>query len=172
LLAKSALQVEDQVTISSNTNNKRQGVHMNNANDNSPPKMFWSIVVPAFLWNLLGVVAYVSQMRWTEEALMSMPEAERMLYMNVPIWATSAFAIAVNAGALGCLLLILRKDWAFPVLLVSLLGVIIQMYHSFFIANSIEVYGPGGMVMPIMVLGISAFLVWYALHARTEGWIK
>jgi hypothetical protein len=111
-------------------------------------------------------------MRMTEEAFAAMPEAERMLYMNVPVWATAAFAIAVNGGAVGCLLLILRRAWAFPVLVASLLGVIVQMYHSLFVANSIDVYGPGGMIMPIMVLGISAFLVWYAMHARNKGWIK
>jgi uncharacterized membrane protein len=145
---------------------------MNDVSDNAVPRSFWAISVPALLWNLLGVAAYVQQVRLTEDALMALPEAERMLYTDIPVWATSAFALAVNGGALGCLLLILRKDWAFPVLIISLLGVIVQMYHSFFIANSIEVYGPGGMIMPIMVLGISIFLVWYAMHARNEGWIS
>ena len=145
---------------------------MDEASDNKVPRTFWAIAVPALLWNLLGVAAYISQVRRTEEAFAAMPEAERMLYMNVPVWATAAFAIAVNGGAVGCLLLILRRAWAFPVLVASLLGVIVQMYHSLFVANSIDVYGPGGMIMPIMVLGISAFLVWYAVHARNKGWIK
>lgn len=144
---------------------------MIDANDNAVPKSFWAIAVPALLWNLLGVGAYVSQMNLTEEALMALPEAERMLFTNVPAWATSAFAIAVNGGALGCLLLILRRSWAVLVLVISLLGVIVQMFHSIFIARSIEVYGPGGMIMPIMVMGISIYLVWYAMQARTKGWI-
>ena len=95
-----------------------------------------------------------------------------MLIESTPVWAISAFAIAVNGGALGCLLLLLRQAWAFPVLIASLAGILVQMYHSIFIANSIEVYGPGGMIMPVMVIVIAIFLVWYAKGAKEKGWIN
>jgi len=136
------------------------------------PMSFWIIGGLALAWNLLGVAMYVMQMTMTEEALMVLPEAERALYLNVPAWATSAFAIAVNGGALGCLLLLRRRAWALPVLILSLLGVLVQMYHSLFIANSIEVYGPGGAVMPLMVIVIAVFLIWYAKAARDKNWIR
>ena len=136
------------------------------------PTSFYIISGAALVWNLLGVMAYVMQVTMTQDALNALPEAERMLIENAPVWATSAFAIAVNGGALGCLLLLLRQTWAFPVLVASLAGVVAQMYHSIFIANSIEVYGPGGMIMPAMVIVISVFLVWYAKDARQKGWIN
>jgi hypothetical protein len=137
-----------------------------------PPGSFYLIGGVALLWNLLGVAAYVSQVTMTPEALSALPEAERMLYENVPSWTTAAFAIAVNGGALGCLLLLLRKAIATPVLIVSLIGVLVQMYHSLFIANSIEVYGPGGAVMPISVVVIAAFLIWYSMDAKKRGYIS
>lgn len=137
-----------------------------------PPRSFYVIGGVALAWNLLGVMAYIMQVTMSPEALSALPNAERMLYENMPDWATAAFAIAVNGGALGALLLILRKALAIPVLIASLLGVIVQMYHSFLIANSIEVYGPGGMIMPIMVLVISVFLVWYSRGAKAKGWIS
>lgn len=136
------------------------------------PTSFYIISGAALVWNLLGVMAYVMQVTMTQEALNALPEAERMLLENAPVWATSAFAIAVNGGALGCLLLLLRQTWAFPVLVASLAGVVVQMYHSFFIANSIEVYGPGSMIMPAMIIVISVFLVWYAKGAKEKGWIN
>jgi hypothetical protein len=34
------------------------------------------------------------------------------------------------------------------------------------------VYGPGGMTMPIMVMAISIFLVWYSRSAKEKGWIS
>jgi len=145
---------------------------MNDTGGSSVPKSYWGIVVPALLWNLLGVAAYVDQVTLSADVLAAMPDAERMLYENVPLWATSAFALAVNGGALGCLLLLLRKSWAIPVLIISLVGVIVQMGHAFFIADSIEVYGPGGLIMPLMVLGIAIFLVWYATSAKEKGWIS
>lgn len=138
----------------------------------SIPRSFMLIASGALVWNLLGVMAYVMQVTMSESALQALPENERLLYETIPVWATSAFAIAVNGSTLGCLLLLFKKAWAFPVLVVSLLGVLVQMVHSFFIANSIEVYGPGGMIMPAMVLVISIYLVWYSWNAKSRGWIN
>ena len=139
---------------------------------NNPPRSFYFISGFALLWNLLGVGAYVSQMTMSPEVLNALPEAERMLYENVPVWATSAFAIAVNAGAMGCLLLLMRKAFATPVLIASLAGVVVQLIHSLFMSNSIEVYGPGGAIMPITVMLIGAYLVWYSIDAKNKGWIN
>jgi len=138
----------------------------------SLPKSFYWIAAVALIWNLLGVGAYLSQVTMSPEALNALPEAERALYENVPAWATAAFAIAVFGGAVGCLLLLLKKALATPVLIASLLGVVVQMYHAFFVANSIEVYGPGGMIMPTMVIVIAVFLVWYSMSAKKRGRIS
>lgn len=138
----------------------------------SPPRSFYLIGGFALMWNLLGVMAYVGQVTMTEEVLNSLPEAQRLLYETAPAWATAAFAIAVNGGALGCLLLLLRKALATPVLIASLAGVIVQMFHSFFMTNSMEVYGPGGMIMPIGVVFVSVYLVWYSLDAKKRGWVS
>ena len=141
-------------------------------NGGGPPRSFYVIAGVALVWNLLGVMAYIMQVTMSPEALGALPDAERMLIENIPAWVTAAFAIAVNGGALGALLLLLKKALSIPVLIASLLGVIVQMYHSFFIANAIEVYGPGGMIMPIMVIVISIFLVWYSRDAKAKGWIS
>ena len=94
------------------------------------------------------------------------------LYTNVPAWATAAFAIAVWFGALGCLLLILRKKIAKMVLLISLIGIIVQMIYNVFMSKSMEVYGPGGAIMPIMVMVIGIFLIWFSQKSITKGWIS
>ena len=140
--------------------------------DTPIPRSFMLISAGALVWNLLGVAAYISQVTMSETALAALPEGERLLYETIPVWATSAFAVAVNGSALGCILLLFKKSWAYPVLFVSLLGVLVQMVHSIFIANSIEVYGPGGMVMPVMVLLVSAYLVWFSRNAWQHRWIS
>ena len=136
------------------------------------PTSFYIISSAALVWNLIGVMQYVMQVTMTQEALNALPEAERMLFENVPVWATSAFAIAVNAGALGCLLLLLRQTWAYPVLIVSLAGIIVQMSHAFFISNIVEVVGLTGMILPVLVILIGIFLVWYSKGAKEKGWIN
>ncbi len=136
------------------------------------PRSFWIISAVALVWNLLGVAAYVMQVTMTEDALMKLPDAERMLYENIPAWATGAFAVAVFGGVLGSLLLLLRKSWAVPVFTVSLAAILVQDYYWFFVARSTEVYGPGGLMMPAMVIVIAVLLVWYSRSASAKAWIS
>ena len=145
---------------------------MTNTTRVKPPIWFWVVSVLALLWNLLGVMAYLAQVNMTDEALAALPEAERALYENQPMWATMAFAIAVWGGALGSLALLLRKRWARAVLLISLIGIIIQMTHSFFFSNNFEVYGPDKMIMPIMVIVFGVLLVLFARMAINRNWFS
>jgi len=76
------------------------------------PTWFNVVAAVMLVWNLLGVMAYIAQVTMTPETLAALPEAERQLYASTPVWATAAYAIAVNGGALGCLLLLLKKNLA------------------------------------------------------------
>lgn len=139
---------------------------------NKPTTAFWVIGIIALIWNIMGVMAYLGQAYMTDEMLAALPEAERALYENVPAWVTAAFAIAVFGGALACLLLLMRKKLAKLVFMISLIAVIVQMIYNFFMSKAAEVYGPGGMIMPVMVIIISIFLVWYARKADEKGWLS
>jgi len=139
---------------------------------NKPSTGFWIISIIALIWNLMGVFAYIAQVNMSDEIIAALPEAERALYENVPAWVTGAFAIAVFGGALGCILLLIRKKLATSVLIISLIGIIAQMVYNFGMSKAAEVYGPGGMIMPAMVVLIGAFLVWYAKQATTKGWLS
>lgn len=136
------------------------------------PKWFLIVGIIALVWNLLGVFAYIMQQTMSPADLAALSEAERSLYETTPAWATAAFAIAVHGGALGCLALVFKKSWALPLLVISLAAVLVQMVHAFFISNSIEVFGPGGMIMPVMILVIAVYLVFLARSAKEKGWIS
>lgn len=138
----------------------------------TPSKWFWIVTTLLLVWNMIGVMAYVQEAMLSAGALQAMPAAERDLLQSRPAWATAAFAIAVFGGAAGCLLLLLRSRLALPVLVLSFVGVVVQMTHAFLIADSFAVYGPGGAIMPALVLAISIFLIWYARRARKRGWVR
>lgn len=139
---------------------------------NKPATWFWVVSAVALLWNVMGVAAYISSVTMTPEALQALNENERALIESTPAWATGAFAIAVWGGVLGSLLLLLRRSLATIVLIASFAGIVVQMIHAFFLSNSFEVYGPGGLAMPIMVLAFGAFLIWFARNAEAKGWMK
>ncbi|MCF2949731.1 hypothetical protein L0668_16550 [Paraglaciecola aquimarina] len=117
-------------------------------------------------------MAFVAQMMMTPEQIAELPQAEQGLYQNIPLWVNLAFACAVFGGALGCVALCFKKAIALPALLLSVMGVLVQMYHSFFITDSIKVYGPGAAVRPSLVTIIALFLLWLATHAKSKSWIN
>lgn len=145
---------------------------MNENTSNKPPVWFWIVSILAFIWNLMGVSAFIMQVTMTPENMAALPEAERILQETTPMWANIAFAVAVFGGALGCLFLLLKNQLAVSFLVTSMAGVIIQMIHSFFFSNSYDVFGPGGMIMPIMVIVVGVLLIWLSISAVKKGWIS
>ena len=139
---------------------------------NGIPSWFRVAAILAIVWNLLGVMAFVGHMMMTPEMIAELPPAEQALYTSVPLWATIAFAFAVFGGALGSLALLMKISLCYPLFIASFVGVVVQMFHSFFISNSYEVYGPGGTIMPIMVLLIALVLVRFAAKGKKNNWFS
>ena len=117
-------------------------------------------------------MAYIMQVTMNEAALGAMPAAERAVYESMPGWGVSAFAIAVTAGVLACIVLLLRKAWAVPLFIVSLVAVIVQDIGALFVAGALQGMGPSSAIMPVVVLGIGIYLIVYSRSARDKGWIS
>ncbi len=132
---------------------------------------FWAISAVALIWNVLGGANFFMQMN--ADVVAAMPELNRAIIEGRPAWATGGFAIAVLGGALGCLLLLLRKSAAYYLFVASLLGVIVTVLHTLGMAGSAIDLTPfeisGYILMPLVV---AAFLIWYSKHAESRGWIS
>ena len=129
---------------------------------------FWVIGAVALLWNVLGVINFFMQMN--PEMLNAYRESERAIIEGRPTWATGGFAIAVFGGALGCLLLLLRKSAAYYLFIASLLGVVVTMLHTLGIGID---FGLGEILgIILMPLVVAAFLIWYSKRAESKGWIS
>lgn len=139
---------------------------------NGLPRWFTLVAILALVWNLLGVMAFVGHITITPEAIAELPQAEQALYSAVPVWATIAFTVAVFAGAIGSVALLMRKRVCYHLFIASVVAVFVQMFHSFFISNSYEVYGPGGTVMPLMVIIIALLLVAFSVKGRNNNWFS
>ncbi|MCB0485291.1 MAG: hypothetical protein KDC47_03750 [Flavobacteriaceae bacterium] len=144
---------------------------MNTISKTKPPVWFWIISVIALLWNAMGVNAYIQQAYKTDSFKAMYTEEQLDMIANTPAWATAAFAVAVFGGILGSLGLLLRKKWAKSLFLLSLLGIIVQMTYNLFISKAMEVYGPGAVIMPILVLFVGVFLLWYSKKAIAKKWL-
>jgi predicted membrane protein len=78
------------------------------------------------------------------------------------------FALAVFGGALGCLLLLLKKSVARYVFFASLLGAIMTLIHvRSFVASYVSLILMGNFVQ----LMVTVFLIWYSKWAERKGLI-
>lgn len=145
---------------------------MKDALTRSTPKSFWIISSIALAWNLMGVAAYLMHVMMPPEALAEMSEAERALFTGAPSWVTGAYAVAVFGGTLGCVGLLLRKTWATPVFVVSLVGILAQMGYSLLVQDTIEVMGASVVVMPVVIIAIGVYLIWFSRNAARAGYLN
>jgi hypothetical protein len=139
---------------------------------NRPKVAFWIIAISALIWNLMGVMAYLDQAYTTDEAKALLTEAKKVLYDNVPIWVTAAFAIAVFGGVLASIALLMRKQIAKTLFLVSLIGMLVQMVYNFFISGAIDDYGPAEIIMSTMVIVIGVYLYLFSKKSIINGWLN
>ncbi len=139
--------------------------------DSGPPRSFYVISGLALAWNILGVALYIVQVTMSEEAMAAMEPAHRAFLEATPTWLIGVHALAVHAGALGCLLLVLRKAWAFPVLVVSLICVVVEMGYSLTMTMAVQVYGGVQIAVSAFITLIAIYLVWYSRRAQDNGWL-
>lgn len=132
---------------------------------------FWLIAIIALLWNVGGAINYLMQTNL--EFVASLPETHRAIIEGRPVWATGGFAIGVFGGALGCILLLLRKSSAFYVFIISLLGMIVTMIHTINVARStIEFSAFEIVVMILLPIIVAAILAGYTKQAMSRNWIS
>ncbi len=128
---------------------------------------FWLISIVMLIWNVLGAVNFFVQLN--PAMLANYAESERMIIEGRPVWATAGFALAVFAGAIGCVFLLLKKPFSLYLFYASLFGVFIVMIHSL----SLDIaYGMGEVVgIILMPICISVFLIWYSKYSLGKGWL-
>ena len=139
-----------------------------NRNVGRPHWSFWFIGVLTLIWNVLGCVNFIVQMN--PDVVSSYRETEQAIIQGRPFWATAGFAVAVFGGALGCVLLLLKKPVACYFFVASLIGVAVTMIHT--LTKGIG-FGVGEIIgIIVMPLVVAAFLVRYAKYTERRGWLK
>lgn len=128
----------------------------------NPHLTFWIVATLGFIWNLTGCLNYVAQSN--AETVAMMPEAYQFIIDGRPAWATAAFAIGVFGGAVGCILLLLRRQVAIHVFVISLMGIIGTSLFTGMLVGVIP------SLMLSMLIGLG--LLWYATIARRAGWLR
>ena len=136
------------------------------------PLSFWFIAVLALVWNLFGVWSFQHHLTATPELVATWAEAQQRIWDAMPRWLFVPFAIATLGGAIGSIGLLLRRRWAVPVLLVSLLAIVLQFGSIYIITPTWALTGVRGAVFPVVLALVGLFLWLFARRAAGRGWLR
>ena len=139
---------------------------MNFSSTNNPPVYFWVASFIALVWNAVGAYSYIMLAVSNSEQLSQITGTDQNVDAILPAWYISAFAIAVFAGLLGSIFLLIRKRWAYFIFFVSLLATGIQ---QFYVLTEIN---PRDIFLSLSAIVISVFLVWFSNRAIAREWLK
>ena len=145
---------------------------MNVAAATSRPTSFWVIAIAALVWNLLGAAMFYMQVNMSPEQLAAMTAEQRQVYEGTPPWLNIAFGIGVFGGVLGAIGLLMKKKWATPLFLISLIAVLVQMVAAYALTPAWAVYGITGLIMPVLVVLVALLLWRYSGKAAARGWLS
>ena len=128
----------------------------------NPHFSFWMIAGLGLVWNLMGCLNFITQMN--ADAVAQMPELYQLIISSRPLWATLAFGFAVFGGAVGCILLLLRRDMARIALLVSLVAIVLTVVQT--------ISAVGLAPSTVLALLVGAALFWYSSIVYRAGWLR
>jgi uncharacterized membrane protein YesL len=133
------------------------------------PGWFWFAAIAILLFMVAGVAGYLLTVM---TPLDQMPADQQAKMAVLPTWQTAAYAIAVWSGLLGALALLLRRRWAVPLLLISLIGAIGTFLPFAVLRQVRELATSSDAAAAIIVIGLCAASYWFANHARQRSWLR
>jgi len=137
-----------------------------------PNTAFWIIAVLALLWNLIGVYFWLYEyFLMTEEIRATLPPEQVEIMASAPSWSMYVYGLAVFSGLLASVLLLMRKNMAVGVFLLSLIAVLILQLYWMFGMDIIDKMGPQSLIMPLIVIAIAIFEYYYSKGAARNGWL-
>ncbi len=137
--------------------------------NNAPRWLLWAGIV-MLLWNLIGVGAFAAQWSMAPEDIAKLPQMQQDLWNGMPNWAWAAYAVAVVAGTIGAVGIIIRKWWATVLFAFSLIAIAVQYSYPFLMANAAQ----GGMAMmglPIAIFVIALIQWTLSRNWQRKGWL-
>lgn len=133
---------------------------------------FWIVSILLFIWALLGDMAYLSQSNLDLDDLAKTDPVGAEAFRAMPGWVWAVYAIAVSTSTLGALALLFRRTWAVPLFAVSLMAVVLQFGWTLLSTPLVSAKGASVAIMPLAIIAIGAFALWWAIRHVRMGTLR
>jgi len=136
------------------------------------------ISIALLLWGFGGASIYIAYFIETPEEFAQTAEtaANRQAYADyvasIPFWAIAVGIIAAVARLLGAIGLLLRRAWALPLYIISVVFFLGALYRAFVLANVSSVMSGAHISIELVFLALGIFAVWFARENKSKGILK
>jgi hypothetical protein len=138
--------------------------------DFSPkPKWLLWAGLASLLWNLFGIAAFIMQATMSNEAFSSLPAEQQGLWGDMGIATWIAYAVAVGAGTLGAICILLGRKWAVLLFLLSLAAIAVQFSYPLGYALGNDMMSL--MIFPAFIFVIAITQWFFSRRWRDAGWL-
>ncbi|WP_188063820.1 sugar transporter [Sphingobium sp. KCTC 72723] len=136
------------------------------------PRFFVTIGILLLLWNLMGVAAFVMQYTADLTVLARTDPTTAQAFAAMPGWVWGAYGVAVGAGTLGAMLLLMKKAVAATLFLVSLIAVIVQFGYTFLGTDLLAIKGATSAAFPALIIIVAIVQLLYARSLVARGVLR
>jgi surface polysaccharide O-acyltransferase-like enzyme len=137
---------------------------------NSVPRWVTVAGIILILWNLIGTSMFAIDMMKTPAEIAALPQDQRALWAQMPIWAWGGYGLGTIGGLLAAIGIVVKKKWAPTFALLSVLGVVLNFVPTFFMSEGVNVWQPKFYVFPLIILVLALAQLWLARKGNASGW--
>ena len=135
------------------------------------PVWYWIVSAILLVWNLIGCGACYSQLTASSEKLAKLPAEQQEVWSQMPPFARIAYVVAVGAGLLGVIALLLRSLIAGPLFIASLIALIVQFGWFVAVYKGMAKLGPSSIAFPAFIVLVALGQIAFACAAKGQGWL-
>ena len=133
------------------------------------PAWFWAVAIGALLFEAAGAFLFANSLTLDPATL---PLDQRAIFDATPQWMTIAWAVAIGSGLIGAIGLLMRRRFAEPALLISVIAVAVQFSGIFLVKQLRELTPEDHLLVPVVIL-VLAYALWQAAKlAHRRGWLS
>jgi hypothetical protein len=140
--------------------------------------VYWIVSGLLLLWALAGGSIYVNLFLKTPEEFAAAAEtfenqeAYAQYVADIPTWALVLAIGAAVTRLFGALCLLLRRTWAVPFYLSSLILFLATLFRAFVLANAAEVMSGPHITTQVVFIALSVLALWFARWSASRGILR
>ncbi|MBC6402054.1 MAG: hypothetical protein GDA39_05155 [Hyphomonadaceae bacterium] len=140
------------------------------SSDIKPAVIFWILGCFFVIWNLVGCASYLFDTIASGKQYANVYGEEMAALRDVyPAWAMAGYAIGVWGGLLAAVLFLIRKRLAVTMFMISIIGALVS--NAWTVTSPVlqEVAGDTRWIMPMVIVAIGLFEIWYSRKQVSRG---